>query len=93
MTKRIDTIDLLVYRLDTIEKRLDNMEKTLLSKSDAGSINTELLNIVLNMMRQQTTQQEVQIPKSTSPVSENDSAANDNCVGRTFMFERRKTIV
>jgi len=96
MAKRRDDIDLIMYRLDTIEKRMDTIERALLNKNDS-SINTELLSIVLNMVRQQThaPQRHSEQQAHGNVASEPSSIQHDkqeNC-GSSFLFNRRKTII
>lgn len=50
-----DEYELLTYKLEVIERRLDNLEK----KGD-GNINMELMQLVMSMLRQQA----VGIPQS-----------------------------
>ena len=97
--KRRDDLDLIMYRLDTIEKRMDTLERALLNKNDS-SINTELLNIVLSMVRQQAapvaaavagTQESVASVEKGAATKHADDAAS--VCGQSFMFNRRKTVI
>lgn len=96
--KRRDELDLVQYRLDTLERRLESVERTLLSKTDSGSINTELLNIVLNMVRGSPSYPSP-AKASTEPPDQLTTTTPDACdnshstVGKSFIFDRRKTVV
>jgi hypothetical protein len=64
-------------------------------KNDAGSINTELLNIVLNMVRPQSATQQSQVPVASTthaaPAAATPGAATDvTCA--SFTNRRRSTI-
>lgn len=96
MAKRREDLDLIMYRLDTIDKRIDTLERAVLSRGDSSSINTELLNIVLGMVRQQAQPQVVQhqesvVSSSASSVEAQQKAPVD--CGSSFLFNRRKTVI
>lgn len=97
MSKRRDETEIFNYRLDALEKKIEKIEQMLTSK-ESGNINTELLNIVLSMVRPQQPMQVVQpaassaVPAVASEPVGSDAASGPNC-GNTFMFHRRKTMI
>lgn len=99
--KRRDELDLVQYRLDALERRLESVERALLSKSDSGSINTELLNIVLSMVRNPSHTPSASGPTTTTqsapvaPIEASTTQPAGECstIGKSFMFDRRKTVV
>jgi tetrahydromethanopterin S-methyltransferase subunit G len=94
MSKRqADEINLINYRLDTLEKRLENIEK-LVQSSKNDNINTELLNIVLSLVKPSLSQK---LDNESPPTSQRveTSKANptvEDC-GSSFLFGRRKTVL
>lgn len=95
--------DIIMYRLDMLERRLGEIEKAMLTKSDSG-INTELLNIILSMVKKQIPQQEDaptheahQVASSAASKAAPQAQAAPCLVpaepGASFMFNRRKTVV
>jgi hypothetical protein len=64
--KRTDDIELVHYKMDVIERRLDNIERILFSnKNNNGGdgCNNELMQLVMTLIRQQ-----VVAPQTTPPV-------------------------
>lgn len=87
--------DLIMYRLDTMDKRLDQIERTIQSKND-GSINTELLNIVLSMVRSQAPvvpNVPNKVVESSGVTTQSEGVVEPSPCGSSFMFNRRKTVV
>lgn len=94
MSKRqADEINLINYRLDTLEKRIDNIEK-LVQSSKNDNINTELLNIVLSLVKPSLSQkvENERISATTQHVESQKPNAAEDC-GSSFLFNRRKTII
>jgi hypothetical protein len=104
-----DEFELLQYKMDLLDKRLDNLEKMIHNKSDSG-LNAELMQFVMTLLKQQTfntVQPSVQVQTaptkaadvaSASSVSDLTTPANTTqCVeGSTNLLEsfmRRRTFV
>lgn len=94
-SRKKEELDIMTYRLDSIERRIELLERTLLTnKSESSSINSELLGLVVSMLKQQTP---THIPTSTS-TSTNQLHETKECdapitLGQSLAFARRKTIV
>jgi hypothetical protein len=72
LTKKLqsDEFELLQYKLDLLDRRLDKLEQIAHTKA-GNSVNTELLQMIMMLMRQQIPVQETQIaPKQQQSVSE-----------------------
>jgi hypothetical protein len=87
---RRDDIDMIMYRLDSIEKMLDSVNRRLdADKGSAGkgdSLNMELLNMVLGLVRNQ--------PAATTTVPATKTiAAEPDAACPSSIFMRRKAIV
>jgi hypothetical protein len=99
-----DETDLMAYKLEVLERRLDNIERTLMSHqtSSKNDINTELLHMLLGMVKQQSqptlTPTLAQHPvTSTSVLASAECALSDTVPAvhdqmDTFGFGRRRTL-
>jgi hypothetical protein len=82
-------LEFLTYRIDVLEKKLETIEKLLLSHNKTD-INSELLKMLLNMMKGQIAP-EATPPPLTVPKSPPRSHSPEK--GDLFGFARRRTIV
>ena len=68
-----DEFELLQYRLDVLERRLDNMEKLVHSKNDGG-LNAELMQFVMTLLKQQM--QPTVVPSQTHAIVQPQNVDN-----------------
>ena len=69
-----DEIDLLTYRMENIEKRLDHMESLILKGNGTNNnMSSELLHMMFDMMKQQVRM--VEPPKPTPHVEQSSKDA------------------
>lgn len=92
MSQKQRELDLILYRLETLEKRIDNIERAMLTQK-SENINTELLNVVLSMVRPQAHQHHTETPVGVISASQQIQHQADTVPGSSFMFNRRKTVV
>ena len=101
-------IDILTYRIDTLERKLENIERLLLSNQVGPSqaknpegITSEILHVLLDMVKMKNenkhstisnVQNTVQSAEQPSP-SSTKQVDNDDCKGDLFGFQRRRSIV
>lgn len=68
-SRAFDEFDILNYKLETLEKRLDNLE-ALIHKQHGNSTNADILHLLLDMIKQQTLQpqqaQQQSVPVATA---------------------------
>lgn len=98
-----DETDLLSYKVDVLERRIDNIERILLNgQTSKNDVNTELLHMLLEMIKQQNNPTPFVTPepsreRASSPPkrTEADSSASGQPAerGDHFGFQRRRTII
>ena len=94
-----DEIDLLTYRVENIEKRLDHMESLLLKSNSTNNnnnnISSELLHMMFDMIKQQVRIGEH--PKTHQPMEQqgttNDAEPEKSNFDKISCMARRRTIV
>ena len=92
-----EDLSILEYRLDVLERRLDSLEK-LVNTGKTDNINTELLGMLLSMVKQNIQQPQQQNNTSTPAIKQQEESPQDETItkvscGETFMFNRRRTLV
>ena len=89
-----DDFELLSYKVDTLERRLENIEKALLSlqHSGKGDINAELLHMLVDMIKQKNKSPPRQRPSSPQPAT-NEGPEKGSEQGDLFGFQRRRSII
>jgi hypothetical protein len=93
---RRDDIELIMYRLDSIEKMLDSVNRRLDADKSAGkgeSLNMELLNMVLGLVRNQPVASSTVAAVKTLTPAEEPAAAAAAAACPSSIFMRRKAIV
>ena len=101
MSKKNQKVDIMEYRLEMIENRLSSIEHALLSKPDSSSFNTELLNIILGIIKQsnkgphQTTDMHSYKESSEEPEipSKKTKLVDEVFHNKSLLFEKRRAIV
>jgi len=91
MSQKQRELDLMLYRLDTLEKRFDQIERAILTQK-SENINSELLNIVLSLVRPHNHQSANKVAATPVPQSQIQHPT-EPIPGSTFMFTRRKTVL
>ena len=88
-------MDILTYKVDTLERRLDNIEKALLSLQHNGKndINAELLHMLVDMIKQgnRAVQRSASPPPARSKEATDAEAPQET--GDLFGFQRRRSII
>ena len=64
MRKRTDDMDLVQYKMEAIERRLDNIERIIFANksSTEGGINNELMSLVMTLIKQQVVPTPAPVP-------------------------------
>lgn len=99
--KREDN-QMLSYKIDVLERRLENIEKAVLNNSSSSSnnINSELLHMLMEMLKQQTLAP-VAAPTKTSDTHKRTACSQNNAPDQEdnvdkhghYGFQRRGTII
>lgn len=94
---KFKNVDLVMYRLDMIEKRIEHLEALLHSKSGQGT-SSEVLHLLVDMIKQQNNSVKQQhIPTSTSqkdmPDEENKTPEQTKESFDLACMGRRRTMV
>ena len=94
-----DDFDILSYKVDTLERRLENIEKALLSMqhNGKGDINAELLHMLVDMIKQKNKSPPRQ--RASSPIQQHATETTTQSqeatkeTGDLFGFQRRRSIM
>jgi hypothetical protein len=85
-------VEFLTYRIDMLEKKLETIEKLLLSHNKTD-INSELLKLLLNMVKGQAVTEAAAPATPASKPSSQSPRSQSPERGDLFGFSRRRTIV
>lgn len=92
MRKRADDTELLQYKIEMMEKRLDYIEKIMYSSGakfgGEGGVNGELMQLVMTLIKQQVSAPTTQPPTTSAPAevartTENVSHTQSVCDAKT----------
>lgn len=94
--RKDDSMQIFEYRLDVLERRLDTIERLLHSNKNEN-INTELLSMLLNVVKQniptqKTNDTEMQQPNHKAVSLSDESIPPTTCT-ESFLFNRRRTLI
>lgn len=95
--KQRDDMDVFTYRMDSLERRLENIEKAIQTlQTSKTDVNTELLHMLLGLVKQQAAPAHHVVAASAQqkePASPVASKAQNECPPPEFSFGRRRTVV
>jgi hypothetical protein len=98
--KKTDEMDLLSYKIDVLERRLDTIEKMIMNlqgNSKGSDLNAELLHLLMDMIKQpmqnNTCSHPPQAYQESTVKRNNNSSKSEEEKGDLFGFQRKRTVI